>query len=396
VRTVRHLVGALLLVILLLVGVLAFALYDPLAGGPRFLSPSQLISAPKSATVGPLLGGERPIQQTDSPALAALALRYQPTLVVSGYDRFWPVSVLSLLGTRWHGRGPCVYVGGRCRVPDPTAAAFSGAGSRSDYLQFPAPADNVHDSFLSSAQDLGVSAAAVSSWPGRLTAIDPFATAQIYFYNLPKTPRGAYRGLPQGLISLEYWFYYPLNYFPLVRIPLEALSNPISSTIGNTDYHQGDLEHVAVLLDPKTMRPRYLWMARHADEGQAYPWHSGSLQWNGDHATVYAALGSHTSYAHCGIQRRSRTYWFINDYVVCLPHRTYAFTYSATPLVDLADTTWGCWRGHLGEAGSRLLQGSVGFVPLETPAPVSPLFQQENFGIACRVAPGTPKPAPQL
>jgi hypothetical protein len=37
VRTVRHLVGALLLIVVLLAGALAFALYDPLSGGPRFL-----------------------------------------------------------------------------------------------------------------------------------------------------------------------------------------------------------------------------------------------------------------------------------------------------------------------------------------------------------------------
>jgi hypothetical protein len=226
--------------------------------------------------------------------------------------------------------------------------------------------------------------------------MDPFASAQIYFYYLARAPAHAYAGAPHGLVSLEYWFYYPLNYFPLVRIPLQALSDPIGSTVGNTDYHQGDLEHVAVLLDPHTMRPRYLWMARHANEGQAYRWHSGSVQWSGDHATVYAALGSHSSYAQCGIQRRSRTYWFINDYVVCVPHETYGFTYSSTPLVDLAHTSWGCWRGHLGRSGAGLYRGSVGFAPYETDGPVSPLLQQENFGIACKLAPGTPKPAPQL
>jgi hypothetical protein len=395
VRTVRHLVGALLLIVVLLAGALAFALYDPLSGGPRFLKPSQLITAPPGFNDAPA-GGERPVQQTDSPGLAALALRYQPTLVVSGYDRFWPVSFLSTLAIRWRGRGPCIYVGGRCRIPNPGSSAFADPGSPSDYLEYPTPVDNVTDTFLAAAADLGVPLPVLHIWPRKLADVDPFGSAQIYFYYLPKAPPGAYRGVPPGMVSLEYWFYYPLNYFPLVRIPLQALSDPIGSTLGNTDYHQGDLEHVAVLLDPKTMQPRYLWMARHAGEGQLYAWHSKAVQWDGDHPTVYAALGSHASYAHCGIQRRSRTYWFINDYVVCLPHRTYGFTYAATPLVDLAKTSWGCWRGHLGQAGSGLFEGDVGFAPYENPGPLSPLMQQENFRIACPLAPGSPKPPAPL
>jgi hypothetical protein len=396
VRTVRHLIGALLLLVALMLGAVAFVLYDPLSGGTHFLKLSQMITAQGGDPLGPLAGGEQPIQDTDSPALAALALRYQPTLVVSGYDRFWPVSVLSLLSARWRGRGPCVYVGGRCRTYDPTAAALGGQGARSDYLQFPAPLDNAYDTFLSSGQALGVPTQALEHWPGSIARIDPFRTAQIYFYELAKTPRGAYPGVPAGLVSLEYWFFYPLNYFPLVRIPLEALSDPIGSTVGNTDYHQGDLEHIAVLLDPNTMQPRYLYMARHADEGVVYRWHSSQVQWDGEHPTIYAALGSHTSYASCGIQRRSRTYWFINDYVVCVPHKTYAFTYRSTPLVDLAKTTWGCWRGHLGQAGRGLYEGEVGFVQYETPGPYSPLNQQENFRLACHVPAGTPKPTPPL
>ena len=394
-RTLRHLIGALVLIGALLVGGLAFVLYDPLSSSKRFLSPSQLITAP-AGTVSSLPAGERPVQATDAPAIAALAQRYQPTLVVSGLDRFWPVSVPGLLGARWHGRGTCIYIGGRCRIRDPTVAALTGAGARSEWIQFPAPVDSVQDTFLSAATALRSAVQALRHWPHQLAAEDPFTSAQVYFYYLAKAPRSAYPGAPRGLVSLEYWFYYPLNYFPLVRIPLEALRDPIGSTIGNTDYHQGDLEHVAVLLDPQTMQPLYLWMARHADEGQLYRWHSHSVQWSGEHATVYAALGSHSSYASCGIQRRSRTYWFINDYVVCIPHQTYGFTYSRTPLVDLAHTSWGCWRGHLGEAGPRLNHGRVAFAPYETDGPFSPLLQQENFRIGCRLPPGVPKPAAPL
>ena len=391
----RRVLLALLLLILLLIGALAFVLYAPLSGGPRFLKPSQLISAsPLDAAVA-VLGAEPTVRATDTPALAALALRYQPTLVVSGLDRNWPTSVIRLLGERWHGQGPCVYIGGRCKIGDPSASALDGRGAWGDFLRYPAPVNSVQDTFRSAAAALGVPVADVVAWPRTIAAVDPFESAQVYFYYLAKAPPTAYPGVPHGLISLQYWFYYPLNYFPLTRIPLKALAARIGSTFGNTDYHQGDLEHVAVLLDPKTMQPVYLWMARHSNEGVAYRWHSPSIQWQGDHATIYAAFGSHASYADCGIQRRSRTYRFINDYVVCIPHQTYAFTYNATPLVDLSKTAWGCWRGHLGQAGP-LRAGRVGFAPYETAGPVSPLNQQENFRIACHVPTGKSKPPTPL
>lgn len=394
-RFVRHVIAGLVLIAALLLGAVAFVLYDPLSKSPHWLRLSQMITAPAgdSAMSAP---GEAPIQDTDPPWLAALALRYQPTLVVSGFDRFWPMSLSSMLDARWDGRGPCLYIGGRCHDRDPQLAAFDEPGSRLDYLRLPSPVDNAQDTFRAVAAQLGVSPTVLRAWPRELAGVDPFATAQIYFYHLAHTARREYPGLPPGLISLEYWFFYPLNYFPLVRIPLEALSSPIASTLGNTDYHQGDLEHVAVLLDPRTLQPRYLWMARHANEGEAYRWHSQAVQWSGDHAYVYAALGSHASYAHCGIQRRSRTYWFINDYVVCIPHQTYAFTFSATRLVDLSHTDWACWEGHFGQAGRGLNGGLVGFVPYETAGPFSPLLQQENFGTACHLAPGTTKPATAL
>jgi hypothetical protein len=395
-RWIKHILAALAMLLLLLIAAIAFFLYDPLTGGPHWLAPSSLITAPASAAGARPADAEPTIEQTDTPALAALARRYQPTLVTSAFDRNWPVSVVSLLRSRWHGHLTCLFIAGRCAVPGPSVSDISGAGASSDFIQFPSPIDDVQDTFLSAAADLGVVPDELLAWFKHPAKVDPFVSAQVYFYLLPRTTRRSYPGLPPGLISLEYWFYYPLNYFPLVRIPLAGLDDPIASTLGNTDYHQGDLEHVAVLLDPATMRPRYLWMARHADEGQAYGWHSRSVQWSGDHATIYAALGSHASYADCGIQRRSRTYWFINDYVVCIPHKTYGFTYAATPLVDLAKTRWGCWRGHLGEAGRGLFSGVVGFVQYETPGPVSPLLQHENFRTACHVAPGTPKPPAAL
>ncbi len=180
---------ALLLLVAALAGGLAFVLYDPLSGGPRFLSRSQLITAPRSAATLLTLGNELPVEDTDPPNVATLALRYQPTLVVSALDRNWPVSVIALLGMRWRRHVACIYVGGGCRIRGPGARAFDGVGARSDYIRFPTPIDSVQDTFLGSAQALGVLPGVAAAWPLHLRSIDPFASAQIYFYSQRCGPR---------------------------------------------------------------------------------------------------------------------------------------------------------------------------------------------------------------
>lgn len=385
----RHLVIAGVLAILVLAGVVAFAVIEPTLTGSKTLPTSSLITADSTLGAPPIVPAEPTVEQTDAPALAALARRYQPTVAVSVGDRFWPVSVLSMLRLRWRRDVTCIFQQNRCAVRGPTPADLRPGGSPADYLKYPAPLTSVGAQFLSAARALGVPLDAIARWLRRPTLSDPFASAQFYFHYLRRAPRHAYRGLPKGLISLQYWFFYPLNYLPTVKTPTQTLINPLGATIGNTDYHQGDLEHVAVLLDPRTLRPRYLWMARHGDEGVAYRWHSRSVQWSGDHPVVYSAFGSHATYAHCGIQRRERTFYVVNDYVVCIPHATFGFTYRSTPLVDLRHTFWACWQGHLGDAGPHLDRGPVNFVPYESAGPRSPLLQQENLGTGCRSATAT-------
>jgi hypothetical protein len=106
------------------------------------------------------------------------------------------------------------------------------------------------------------------------------------------------------------------------------------------------------------------------------------MQWQGDHPVVYAAFGSHATYPRCGIQRRGRTFEVVNDYVVCVRGLNFGFTHDSTPLVNLAHAGWACWQGHLGQA-AHLRRRLVSFVPYETAGPVSPLRQQENFGVSC-------------
>jgi len=388
-RRLFHVSLVLLLLALLVIGAIAFSVIGPTIGRGRFLRQSALITAASTSSptrlTTPTLPIEPTVQQTDPPALVKLALRYQPTVVVSARDRFWPVSVLDTLHFRWGRKRTCLFRGDRCRLMPPKVSDLTQQrSSPSDYLQFPARVNRVTDQFVSSARAVGVPDAAIRRWRRTPTSVNPFPSAQIYFYYLDRAPDHAYRGVPDGLASLEYWFYFPLNYLATVKTPLLTLVDPIGTTVGNSDLHQGDFEHVAVLLDRRTKRPRYLWMARHGDEGLAFRWHSPKVQWSGGHhAVVYSAFGSHAIYRECGIQRRLRTFYVVNDYVVCLRHQTWGFTYSSTPLLDLAHTSWGCWQGHLGEAGRHLYRGAVNLVPYESDGPPSPLYQHENFGVAC-------------
>jgi hypothetical protein len=374
-----------LVVLGLIAGGIVFWAVEPTVGGRRFLETDELVTSfteQAPAVSRPLSPAEPRIQQTDPPELVKLALRYQPTLVTSAADRFWPVSVLDTLRFRWKRRQTCLYAGGHCRHEPPQPSDLAG-GDPEDYLQYPTAVSSVGDTFLSAARALGAPLEVIREFRKRPAELDPFASAQFYFHYQSDPPPDSYRGVPDHLVSLQYWFFYPLNYLPTVKTPLKTLANPIGATLANTDYHQGDLEHVAVLLDPRTMRPRYLWMARHGNEGASFPWRSKRVQWQGDHPVVYAAFGSHATYPRCGIQRRSRTFKVVNDYVVCIRGLNYGFTYDATPLVNLDRTVWGCWQGHLGRSGRHLRRGPVGFVPYETDGPVSPLRQQENRDITC-------------
>ncbi len=74
--------------------------------------------------------GEPPIEQT-TPGIAALARRYQPTILVTVADRFWPVSVGALLADLGAaGQPTCLHhVPGVCAVRAPTPADLNPSGS---------------------------------------------------------------------------------------------------------------------------------------------------------------------------------------------------------------------------------------------------------------------------
>ncbi len=363
---------------------------------------------------GRALDGEAPIEQTTDPRIARLAKRYEPTLEVTVDDRFWPVSVgaaLADVGPR--GRRACLYASptlARCRP----VSSVPATGTPGDYLRFPVTA-NPGASALTpepgpqfNAFEAGqhVNPGSLHHWLADPGVLDPWRSAQIYFYyagpvhyagvagRLPAWPVVEAAATPadagsstDGLIGLQYWFFYPYNYYPLVvRTALEN-GAPEAGDITNVDLHQGDWEHVTVLLDARTLRPVALYTARHADEGVFYAWSPKDLTFDDGHPVVQAAIGGHPSYpAGCGQRIRTRQGGgLLSDWLVCGSGR-FAFRAASTPLVDLAHVPWACWPGHFGEAkaGRELVDPTADTLTqvnaqyVHVAGPLSPLWQAEN------------------
>jgi hypothetical protein len=348
--------------------------------------------------------GEPPIQETTSGKIAQLALRYQPTLLVTVADRFWPVSVGGLLADRGalgysllHGRhrSTCLVRNESCVASPPTLDMLKPGGSSSDYLDTPAALGNDPTAqFQAFERGQGIETGSPGQWLSDPSSLDPWKSAQIYFYYAGARDWSKdYRGLQPGklLVGLQYWFFYPYNYYPTAVGPQEMLDAPLAANLVNTDLHEGDWEHVAVLVDPKDdLKPRFLYMARHDGEGGAVAWPSRKSAFDGaDHALVQGAFGGHPTYpAECGGRPRPKLQNLSDDWVVCGSGR-FAFRAETTPLVDIARTPWGCWAGHFGRATAAQLDTSV---PESNPrrvyhayyyvkGPRSPLQQAENTGV---------------
>lgn len=372
---------------------------DPALGGG-------VIAGPAPAG-GRAHDGESPIAQTSPPAIAALARRYQPTLLVTVADRNWPVSVNGVLAELGPTGRPVCLVQQRAprMVCPPTAASLGGAGAQSsDYLQLPVTLRSNQSpagQFQAFLRGQYTTSGSLHNWLSNPGVLDPWYSAQIYFFyagpiNSAQFPAQARNpDVPSGLIGLEYWFYYPFNYYPLLVNSDLMNEAPIAGDQENVDLHQGDWEHVDVLLDPQTMAPVWLYLARHSHEGQFIPWTSPSLTFDQGHPLLQAAFGGHPTYLPgCGARERSATADFSSDWLSCGSGR-FAFRAATTPLVDIAQTPWACWPGYFGEASTRLevqaanqpenvVDSIKHFVFVAGPR--SPLQQAENTGV-CRSDP---------
>jgi hypothetical protein len=373
---------------------------------------------------GRAVDGEAPIEQT-SPGIAALARRFQPTLLVTTADPFWPVSVGALLADRGAGGQatclehlPTMSCPAKTPRPAPTMADLAAPSAPDDFLEFPvspaltsAPGPQL-DAFLRGQPGYSGSVPTLRARLANPGLLDPWMTAEIYFYYAENTdpatwpaPDAAIKG---KFIALQYWFFYQYNYYPTVVNPSLMNDDPVSGDLVNTDLHQGDWEHITILLDYKTKQPLWVYMARHSNEGEYYPWNSPLLTFDQGHVVIQAAYGGHPSYdAHCreslrlapalGIIRGR-----VADWIVCGSGR-FAFRWQTTPLVDIAKTSWACWRGHFGDAtpseieAAKLNEGSIQRAinaDYLVAGPRSPLWQAENGRLAADQTAAAGKPPP--
>jgi hypothetical protein len=370
--------------------------------------------------------GEAPIEATtkDAPRIAALARRLQPTVLTSVTDPFWPTSLGALFeDVGAGGQRTCVHRDASRRPCPPGSAATvaeldPATSSPGDFLEYPVTPALTHTPTKQLEAFLRGQLAREAPLPSpRQTLadpgiLDPWATAQVYFFYAGpagklKWPVPYPAGDEKNLLALEYWFFYPYNYFPTVVSSQLMEDAPVAGDVVSTDLHQGDWEHVVVLVERESERPRWLYTARHADEGKFLPWNSPQLSFEDGHPVVQAAYGGHPTYpAGCGARPRylKPIEGRLADWLVCGPGR-FAFRATTTPLVDLAHTTWACWQGHFGvlpPGALRIAAQSTSAIvrtlahELESyvlvPGPRSPLWQAENGHLQAEDGPSEHRP----
>ncbi len=268
------------------------------------------------------------------------AARYQPRLILSARDGFWPVSVLTLYDLKWRGRK-------LCREPGCSPVASTNdlpfTGGVNQWLEYPGS-----NASVGRQHDIMVRA---------LPSPDPYRSARQYFLTAENRD--------SGTTSLQYWYFYTFNYQPL--------------RVGQAGFHEGDFEHVGVLLS-REGTPRAVWMARHDDEGQVLLWGEPALRTRGEHADVYVARGSHASYESCIEQQRRRApLGFINDRPECGGARQIVLEPGQVPLYNLAHARWACWGGRFGHVEADAAGSEWRHV--EANGPKSPLHQQDYDGV---------------
>lgn len=321
-------------------------------------------------TLGRAVGGEPTVAET-SPALAEEALRYQPVLRVANVDRFWPVSVSVLTELEEDRRHTRLVAGGDARELD---LAQLRSGSQDDYVDYPGGVDRTQEQFCDVARALRIPGEAIARWASVPAGLNPYESVQMYVHRVPDA---SYAGLPGRWISLQYWFFYPFNYLPAVVHRSRMLSDPLGAVVAAAGFHEGDFEHITVLLDPQTRTPHFVRMARHGPkEAATFAWGDPRVAWDGEHGVINAALGSHASYERpCTRVARSP----LPDWSMCEPG-LFTFTPRDTPLVDLGTVSWSCWPGRFGQPGPG---GASATIHYALGGPRAPLRQDENERRAC-------------
>jgi len=289
-------------------------------------------------------------------ALRRLADRYTPDLTMFRNDFFPPTSVQTMFAFRDRHRPLCR----RVDVTHCLRLAHQGelpwTGGQGQYLDFPAKPSSIKDQRKQLLRALGP---------------DPDGNASTYF--LVAGDKGS-----RSPVSLQYWFFYPFNY---QRVELGR-----GRVTGG--YHEGDFETVGVVLSARR-RPRYVWMARHDNEGRAFAWNETALETTDDHVRAYVARGSHASYERCGRHRRPVGGGRVDDFAVCDDQDPLRLSPSTATRIDLARVGWACWQGRFGQSAETQTERIPQFV---NNGPRSPLWQQDFGGVEARPCDDLPDP----
>jgi lysophospholipase L1-like esterase len=299
---------------------------------------------------GPRCGPLRPRhQQVVHTRERRLAKTVQPELIVDRKDGFWPVSVQTLMSMQDRRARVCRRVADDTCVRVITQADLAFNGGEGEWLDY--PANSLH---RDDEEEL---------FHDALGSVDPGLNARVYFL----VTGGRRQHEP---VTVQFWFFYTYNYLLTGGI----FKHPAG-------LHEGDFETVSVLLSADTHKPRYVWMARHKDEGRMFLWDEDQLKQKGGHVVIYAARGSHATYESCRRQDRSiqAPAGLIDDRPQCDEDQELHLPAESTHLIDLSRVSWACWRGRFGEhPGGRLFD----HVPYETDdGPRGPLWQQRFGGV---------------
>jgi hypothetical protein len=286
----------------------------------------------------------------------AIAERVQPELVVDRRDGFWPVSVRTLFLMEDRRARVCRRVADNVCVRLTTPGDLPWAGGAGEWLDYPADGVHAGDEAKLTQDALG--------------SVDPDTTAHEYFLV-------THANAPHSPWTVQFWFFYTFNYQPLA--------------VASAGYHEGDWESIGLLLSARTRRPRYVWMARHQNEGQVFAADENVLQHDAARLVLYAAKGSHADYESCARQHRIHApAGLIDDRPQCDPNQQLVLDPKTTPLTDLTRVPWACWRGRYGHHPGDQIQERVPYESAD--GPLGPLWQQQFAGVVSEPCSGVADP----
>jgi hypothetical protein len=320
----------------------------------------ELVTDQPASTVAAAEGDCTPAPRTaiaKATGQRALAERFQPRVVVSRNDGFWPISALTIFKLREHDQPPCRQVSTRQCIDLTRPSDLPWNGGTGEWIDYPGTDTSEPAQHRDMIEALGTA--------------DPTRTGHEYFF---------VTGAPGGMTTIQYWFYYEFNYqklgFGATRLPADA------------GFHEGDWESVDVLLS-RMGKPVYVWTARH-NGGRPFAWDEPALERSGDHLTVHEARGSHASYESCGTKHRPEgAAGLVNDTVACGADQQLAFSPGSTPMSDIAYSPWACWEGRFGSGRPRPFFGATQLYFAQ--GPFSPLAQQK-FGTKATPCANVPNP----